>query len=160
MLSDPVVWAVAATGAVLFARFLRSLWRGSFTAAAGSFAWLLCLTGVIGIALFAPRGAKNGPHKIATEDSRRLSSSKEFVWIRENQRILSKRLKDPDSARFSDDRVSYRSGAPVVCGTVQAKNSFGGYNAPERYIGGGTTIGVFMESEVSDFDRLWSLTCF
>lgn len=92
-------------------------------------------------------------------DPDRLSSSQEFVWIRSNQRLIAAKLKDPDSARFEGDYVAYKIGAPVVCGTVNAKNSFGGYAGPERYIGGGETVGVFLESEVSDFDRLRRQVC-
>lgn len=89
----------------------------------------------------------------------RLSSSREFVWIRANQRLIKGRLKDPDSARFGEDYVSYKIGAPVVCGTVNSRNSFGGYAGAERYIGGGETIGTFLESEASDFDDLWRQVC-
>lgn len=92
-------------------------------------------------------------------DAKRLSSSKEFVWIRTNQRLLAKKLRDPDSAKFDRDYVSYKSGAPVVCGTVNAKNGFGGYSGAERYVGMGDTIGTFLESEVSDFNALWRKVC-
>lgn len=90
---------------------------------------------------------------------KRLSESKEFVWIRANQRILATKLRDPDSAKFDKDYASYKSGAPVVCGTVNAKNGFGGYSGAERYIGMGDTIGVFLESDVSDFKSLWRKVC-
>lgn len=89
----------------------------------------------------------------------KLSPSKEFIWIRANQRLLAKKLRDPDSATFDKGRVSYKSGAPVVCGSVNAKNGFGGYSGAERYIGMGDTIGVFLESEVSDFGELWRKVC-
>lgn len=95
----------------------------------------------------------------ADHGAKRLSESKEFVWIRANQRLLAKKLRDPDSAKFDRDYVSYKSGAPVVCGTVNAKNGFGGYSGAERYIGMGDTIGVFLESEVSDFKSLWRKVC-
>lgn len=89
----------------------------------------------------------------------RLSRSQEFVWIRNNQRLLKQKLKDPDSAKFGDDYVSYKSGGPVVCGTVNARNSFGGYSGAERYVGMGAELGVYMASEVSDFDTLWRRVC-
>lgn len=91
--------------------------------------------------------------------SDRLSNSKEFVWIRANQRLIAAKLKDPESAQFGNDYVSYKVGGPIVCGTVNARNSFGGYAGPMRYIGGGETIGVFLASEVSDFDSLWRKLC-
>lgn len=88
-----------------------------------------------------------------------LSSSQETVWIRSNQRLIAKKLKDPASAKFGNDFVSYKAGAPVVCGTVNARNSYGAYSGADRYIGGGDTIGVFLASEVSDFDSLWHKVC-
>jgi hypothetical protein len=90
----------------------------------------------------------------------RLSSSKEFMWVRTNQRMAQQRLKDPDSAKFGDgDRVSYTSGKPIVCGTVNAKNSFGAYPGPARYIGGGDVLGIIMEGDIQDFDALWQKLC-
>lgn len=40
------------------------------------------------------------------------------------------RLKDPDSAKFSAEFVT----GSTVCGYVNARNGFGGYNGPEPYI--------------------------
>ena len=40
------------------------------------------------------------------------------------------RLKDPDSARFDLVRVH----ADGVCGTVNARNAFGGYAGPQRFV--------------------------
>lgn len=100
----------------------------------------------------------NGSQGIVNLVAERLSPSKEFIWIRNNQRLVAKRLKDPDSAQFSNDYVSYKIGAPVACGTVNAKNSFGGYAGSQRYIGAGT-LGVFLSSDVSDFDSLWRKLC-
>ncbi len=95
----------------------------------------------------------------SASDDKKLSKSKEFLWIRANQRILLKKLRDPDSAKFSDEYVSYKAGGPIVCGRVNSKNAFGGYTGPQRYIGGGDTVGVFLSSEVDGFDALWRKTC-
>lgn len=46
-------------------------------------------------------------------------------------------LKDPESARFGGQVAGRDSkGAIWVCGTVNAKNSFGGYTGMKPYIGG------------------------
>lgn len=49
---------------------------------------------------------------------------------------IKKQLKDPQSAQF--DRMaatrSEKTGVINVCGTVNAKNSFGGYSGPVRFI--------------------------
>jgi hypothetical protein len=56
------------------------------------------------------------------------------------EKAVTARLKDPDSARFSGLRVV--SGEPdakgyrhvFVCGSVNAKNSFGGYGGDARFV--------------------------
>ena len=45
-------------------------------------------------------------------------------------------LKDPDSAKFRNERVGGHL-ITVVCGEVNSKNSLGGYVGYERYIGAG-----------------------
>ncbi|RJG10909.1 hypothetical protein D3879_14605 [Pseudomonas cavernicola] len=53
---------------------------------------------------------------------------------------VRKQLKDPDSARFQgsyfmlkdEDPSGYKRGN--VCGVVSAKNSFGGYGSPIRFV--------------------------
>lgn len=84
--------------------------------------------------------------------------AQDFAYVRQTQRTLSSRLKDPDSAQFGEDYVSRRSGAPVVCGSVNARNSFGGYTGTTRYVGAGDGA-TFMESEVPDFPDLWAKMC-
>lgn len=68
-------------------------------------------------------------------------------------------LKDPDSAKFADDRQSAR-GANVWCGTVNAKNSFGGYGGPKRYIVFLADRDFNVESASDDrFAGRWRLYC-
>lgn len=44
-------------------------------------------------------------------------------------------LKDPESARFSDDPIQYQGErGTLTCGQVNAKNSFGGYVGDRWYI--------------------------
>lgn len=68
-------------------------------------------------------------------------------------------MKDPDSTKFGDDlRVSSVQGKSVVCGSVNSKNSFGGYSGFKRFL-------YFYESKQmeiepqGEFDRLWHLFC-
>ena len=69
------------------------------------------------------------------------------VWVKA-------KLKDPDSAQFRNLQYT----PPFVCGEVNAKNSFGGYNGFERFITG-TRDATFLESEVppGDMDKALSL---
>lgn len=43
-------------------------------------------------------------------------------------------LRDPDSVRFSDVRVFHDGSHIAVCGMVRAKNGFGGYGDPLRFV--------------------------
>lgn len=88
-----------------------------------------------------------------------LSKEKEILWIQENQQLLLERLKDPASAEFSDEYVSYKSGSPVVCGKVKSKNSFGGYTGSKRYMGAGKSIGAFTEDDTDEFADVWKSAC-
>lgn len=49
------------------------------------------------------------------------------IWVTD-------RLKDPDSARFGPMRSLERDGYVFMCGTVSARNSFGGYANPQAFL--------------------------
>ena len=51
-------------------------------------------------------------------------------------------LKDPDSAKFQNIRIADYDGGKVVCGEINAKNSYGGYVGYKRFVAGisGSTI--------------------
>jgi len=75
------------------------------------------------------------------------------------QTLLS-RLKDPDSATIDNEKQGRvtESGRGLYCGTVNAKNGFGGFTGPQRFVVlGGLT--VFMEEQQSadkaKFEKLW-----
>ena len=75
--------------------------------------------------------------------------------------VVRESLKDPESARFSEVRLSRRGGFAVVCGFVNSKNGYGGYAGKERFIslfGGGET---FFETEISrdGMDGVWGKFC-
>ncbi len=58
------------------------------------------------------------------------------------QVAAKKDLKDPDSARFQNLRIAEYDGGNVVCGEINAKNSYGGYVGYKRFAAGtsGATI--------------------
>jgi hypothetical protein len=51
-------------------------------------------------------------------------------------------LKDPDSAQFQNIRIADYDGGKVVCGEINAKNSYGGYVGYKSFVAGisGSTI--------------------
>lgn len=85
--------------------------------------------------------------------------SKQYSWNTLNQKLIAARMKDPDSVKFKDVFFSDKFGAPATCGSVNAKNIFGAYSGFERFIGLGSTMGPFLESDVSDFNKLWRQIC-
>ena len=48
--------------------------------------------------------------------------------------LVSARLKDPDSAQFGEDRVLGNGPDQRICGSVNARNGFGGYAGADRYV--------------------------
>jgi hypothetical protein len=59
-------------------------------------------------------------------------------------------LKDPDSAKFQDLRVVDYAGGKVVCGEVNAKNSYGGYVGYKQFAAG------IWNAEIYDADSRYS----
>lgn len=64
------------------------------------------------------------------------------------------RLKDPNSAQFGDAIVTERA----VCGSVNAKNGFGGYTGPQPFIVIGSV--AFMPNDApEEWAEMWSRAC-
>ena len=78
--------------------------------------------------------AQKPPPPLTTADTRTLDGELERA-----QKLVSARLKDPYSARFSDlvhKTVRTARGEPfdVVCGQVNARNSYGGYGGEKLFV--------------------------
>lgn len=74
---------------------------------------------------------------------------------------FSSMLKDPESARYTNVRAHQISqdgkSLYVFCGSVNAKNGFGGYDGAERFVA--TPVVSTLESSASDFDAAWTQMC-
>ncbi len=57
-------------------------------------------------------------------------SPKESVAV---QALIAAKLKDPDSAKFTDMKLRASADGVRICGTINAKNSFGGYTGAQRF---------------------------
>ncbi len=72
-------------------------------------------------------------------------------FVSKSKQLLVRSLKDPDSAKYSNLVIAQSDGKKILCGTINAKNSYGGYvgakafyvqwdegtsKAPEVYIDG------------------------
>lgn len=49
---------------------------------------------------------------------------------------VRRQLKDPESARFQNTRLAAYAGGMVLCGEINAKNSYGGYVGFKRFVAG------------------------
>jgi hypothetical protein len=88
-----------------------------------------------------------------------LASSSTTITMNDNQLIDSSlqaarsMLKDPSSAQFEQIRlVDYQDGK-VVCGEVNAKNSYGGYVGFRPFVAGPIGATFYEQSEHPDIER-------
>lgn len=81
--------------------------------------------------------------------------NKDGMIILARQAIEGK-LRDPDSARFRNEKLGSYQGNPVVCGEVNAKNGFGGMTGFSRFIsnGGDATV-TESDMEPAEFSKVW-----
>ncbi|WP_333873085.1 hypothetical protein [Methylobacter sp.] len=84
---------------------------------------------------------------------------KEANYIDRQQNLIKSTLKDPDSAKFQNSFVSNLIGAPIVCGYVNAKNSFGGYTGFERFISGGSIQVLESQMAKGEMSKSWATLC-
>jgi len=65
-------------------------------------------------------------------------------------------LKDPDSAQFGEVVAVSNDGTPVVCGSVNAKNSFGGFTGEQSFV---YVAGMVAFEGDKEFNKLWNTVC-
>ena len=78
----------------------------------------------------------------ATTEFLKTSNSK--TAIAKTQELAKKSLKDPESAQFRDVKIQNYGDLKIICGEINAKNSYGGYVGFKRFMGS-PTGGVSME---------------
>jgi hypothetical protein len=97
--------------------------------------------------------AGRSPPQVSQQD-------REWMWIERGKDAVKVLLKDAGSAEFRSVYFRHAQGkAPVSCGEVNAKNSFGGYSGFQRYISAGSPENTFLEERVTDFDKSWAEFC-
>ena len=81
-----------------------------------------------------------------------------YIIVGQNQ--IKSRLRDPDSAQFTEVQVSRKSGVVAICGMVNSKNGFGGMSGPQRFVtGGATAIEGDGTMDAANFQRAWDMLC-
>ncbi|WP_430434280.1 hypothetical protein [Methyloversatilis sp.] len=87
--------------------------------------------------------------------------AKARALIEASKEAVRQVMKDPKSAEFRD--VKYHAARwtnpPVVCGEVNAKNSYGAMAGFERFVYVSDKNEVRLESSVDDFRMTWWIWC-
>ncbi len=118
--------------------------------------------GVVVVGLFTYAHITEPPRRRepeAPKPEKRRAEISDFSRVLIAQREITRLLKDPDSAKFGDAYVSRKGAVPVVCGTVNARNSFGGMGGAQRFM---SNAGMSaLEEQVADggFDDVWRKMC-
>lgn len=87
-----------------------------------------------------------------------LDRDRDYTRVYVTKEAIKRSLRDPDSARFGTVRVYRSGGSPVVCGTVNARNGFGGYTGERPFMA--TEERLTMPAEVTRaFQRAWRENC-
>lgn len=91
------------------------------------------------------------------------SPGKALAWMGRDKSTIENMLKDADSAKFENVFISFVSDSPVTCGTVNAKNSFGGYSGFKDFIAA-KSAGISVvrgdgQMADSEFVKTWNLVC-
>lgn len=83
----------------------------------------------------------------------------------EAKEAVKAQLRDPGSAQFGTitfhNRTAPKSGAAVVvaCGTVNAKNGFGGYVGEKRFFAYPKAGMAMIDDGSTTYSDLWALNC-
>ena len=75
------------------------------------------------------------------------------------ENIVGSSLKDSSSAQWGPAVYMTHNGLPVLCGSVNAKNSFGGRNGMVRFISLGTPQTTWFQGQTPHFSRGWRTWC-
>jgi hypothetical protein len=73
--------------------------------------------------------------------------------------IVSARLVDPESARFSRFTIREVEGVTVVCGYVSARNQLGGYTPPQRFVASGDAAFFAGDIDPAEWREVWLRAC-
>lgn len=84
---------------------------------------------------------------------------RQYAWIEVGKNKIKDTLKDAESAKFQNVHFYSGGGVPVVCGEVNARNSFGGYNGFERFVAAGDQIAALESQVEGGLQPVWSKFC-
>lgn len=118
----------------------------------------IIIIGVLAVLLALSTCVKESS-KPEAEQSEQYKEAKKLAWIEEGKKRVVQKLKDQSSAQFYNLTVSRKGGMPMVCGEVNAKNSFGDHTGWQKFISAGSPDLTFLEEQVKGFDSVWLKYC-
>lgn len=119
---------------------------------------------VLGALSSGTHGAKHTPAPHADSAQAPAPSVPDKAELQASaQRAIRAQLKDPESARFSDVFVHQtKDSLTAVCGSVNARNGFGGYDGDKAFFVIGSIALIQPPSGDASFDKfykLWNAAC-
>jgi hypothetical protein len=120
---------------------------------------VLAGVGALVLAMVVWAARPDDPAEIARKEAADHAPAADYKVEAVTKDHLLRRLKDPGSAQFRGVHVSHRAGAPVLCGEINSKNSFGGYTGFERFAGAGNVIAMQSEMTPAEFEKFWAQSC-
>ena len=116
---------------------------------------LLLVAGLTGCG--GPDGKKDSPSEGAS--STQFNEAAMIVAGVDAKKAIQRLLRDPDSAEF-ESVVGHEvtSDQFIFCGTVNAKNGFGGYQGPKAFITL-SSAEAYIDDGKKDFRDMWEYVC-
>lgn len=124
----------------------------SVIANVGFLFWVNSKTPIFGEG-YAQKLQSEASQNAAKAETQRLENE-EVIRKYNAEESVKSGLKDASSAKFSEAR-SGKDGS--VCGTVNAKNSFGAYSGDSRYVSSGGKTSI--DDGGQEFSSLWNSQC-
>jgi hypothetical protein len=107
------------------------------------------------VAAFTP----DTPEQIAEDTARKAIAAEAYkrdMAIIAAERSVKAKLKDPESAQFSP---SVYTSAGYVCGSVNARNSFGAYSGTQAFLMPENGVGARVDDGSASFSEIWQKHC-
>ncbi len=110
---------------------------------------------ILGLFVLVAIGALTSGDKSNSEVS---MPSPSLTWVQGSD-ALKASLRDPDSAKILSGFVSSDAGKYFACGTVNAKNGFGGYSGATRWFSDSILVAVESAAIAQEFEAGWQSHC-
>jgi hypothetical protein len=115
---------------------------------------------VAALVLWALIHLLTGGQDLTIDSASSEQEQQRMLWVEQAKESVRAQLKDADSAEFRGVAVREYKGAPLVCGEVNAKNSFGGYGGYQQFVFAGS-MGTFLAEHMQpgEMTKVWSEFC-